>query len=525
MQEGNGDLEKKLWDAAEKMRGPVESAEYKHIVLGLLFLKYISDSFEKRRKKLEQKTRDKDSPYYCGDDKKERNHILEDKDEYYSEGVFYVPEEGRWSYLQDNATQPNIGKMIDDAMRAIEDENPDLKGILPKIYATSPAPHDTLEELINLFADLELTETRDNGEEKKDNDVFGRVYEYFIKEFAREEGHRGGEFYTPKSVVELLVEILEPYEGRIFDPFCGSGGMFVQSYKFLDRHDGNPDDIAIYGQEINEATLRICEMNLAIRNIEGDIRLGDSIRDDLHRGLNADKVITNPPFNMSEWGKDSIADDDPRFKYGMPPSNNANFAFIQHMIHHLDEDGMCGTVMANGSMSVQDSQGDIRKNIIENDLLDVVVALPKQLFYTTQIPACLWIMSKGKGSDEYRDRSEETLFIDAREIYKSIDRTQNILTDKQIKKIASTVRAYRGEKGPNEYEDVKGYCKAVTTEDIADNNYIITPGRYVGIEEDDEDDIPFEVKMEELVGELREKFKESNDLQEKIEHNLEELGF
>ncbi len=525
MQEGNGDLEKKLWKSAEKMRGPVESAEYKHIVLGLLFLKYISDSFGKRRRELEQKTKDEDSPYYCGDNEDERKHILEDKDEYYSEGVYYVPEEGRWSYLQDNATQPNIGKMIDDAMRAIEDENPDLKGILPKTYATSPAPHNTLEELINLFADLELAETKENGEEKKDNDVFGRVYEYFIKEFAREEGHRGGEFYTPKSVVELLVEILEPYDGRIFDPFCGSGGMFVQSYKFIKEHEGNPEDISIYGQEINEATLRICKMNLAIRNLEGNIRLGDSIRDDQHRGLEADKIITNPPFNMSEWGKDSIADDDPRFKYGMPPANNANFAFIQHMIHHLDPEGVCGTVMANGSMSVQDSQGDIRKSIIEDDLLDVVVALPKELFYTTPIPACLWIMSKGKDSDEYRNRSGETLFIDAREIYKSIDRTQNILTDKQIEKIANTVRAYRGEEGADDYENVKGYCKVVDTEEIADNNHIITPGRYVGIEEDDEDDIPFEVKMEELVGELRENFQKSNELQEKIEHNLEELGF
>jgi len=525
MQEGNGDLEKKLWKSAEKMRGPVESAEYKHIVLGLLFLKYISDSFEKRRKELEEKTRDEDSPYYCGEDEEERQHILGDKDQYYSEGFYYVPEEGRWSYLQDNATQPKIGKMIDDAMRAIEDENPDLKGILPKIYASSPAPRNTLEELINLFADLELTETKDNGEEKKDNDVFGRVYEYFIKEFARNEGHRGGEFYTPKSVVELLVEILEPYEGRIFDPFCGSGGMFVQSYKFIKEHEGDTDDISIYGQEINEATLRICEMNLAIRNLEGDVRLGDSIRDNQHRGLKADRIITNPPFNMSEWGKNSIADDDPRFKYGMPPSNNANFAFIQHMIHHLNEVGMCGTVMANGSLSVQDSQGDIRKEIIEDDLLDVVVALPKELFYTTSIPACLWIMSEGKDTDEHRPRSGETLFVDARELYKSVDRTQNILTEDQIEKIADTVRAYRGQEGAGEYEDKKGFCKVASTEEIDDNSYIITPGRYVGIEEDDEEDIPFEVKMEDLVGELREKFKESNNLQEKIEHNLEELGF
>jgi len=525
MQEGNGDLEKKLWKSAKKMRGPVESAEYKHIVLGLLFLKYMSDSFEKRRKELEKLTKKKASDYYCGDDDEEREHILNDKDEYYSEGLFYIPEESRWAYLLNNAPQKNIGKLIDDAMRSIEEKNPDLKGWLPKIYNRSTIPKDTLEELLNLFANVDLIKTDDHGEEKKDEDILGRVYEYFIREFARKEGHRGGEFYTPKPVVELLVEILEPYEGRIFDPFCGSGGMFIQSHKFLQEHGGKEKKMSIYGQEINEATWRICQMNLAIRNIEGNLKLGDSIRNDQHKGLRADRIITNPPFNMSDWGMDDIADDDPRFKYGIAPDSNANFAFIQHMIHHLDDNGMCGTVMANGSMSVMGKEGEIRKNIIEDDLLDVVIALPEQLFYTTQIPACLWIMSKGKKSDKYRDRQGETLFVDAREIYKSIDRTQNVMTEKQIQKIANTVRYYRGEEGVDKFEDEKGYCKISTLQEISDNSYIITPGRYVGLKDKGEQDVPYHIKMENLASELREKFQKSQDLESKIEKNLEELGF
>ncbi len=521
----NGELEKKLWKSANQLRGPVESAQYKHIILGLLFLKHMSDSFEKRRKNLEEKTQDPDSDYYCGDNEDEREYILNDKDEYYRENVFFIPEEARWNYLVEQATQPGIGKKIDDAMRKIEKENSQLKGMLPKVYSRSTLPRDALEQLLNLFTNVDMSKTDENGDERQDQDILGRVYEYFIKEFARNEGHRGGEFYTPKHVVELLVEILEPYEGRIFDPFCGSGGMFVQSHKFLKRHGVDESQISIYGQEINEATWRICKMNLLLRGIEGNIKLGDSIRDDQHKGLEADKIITNPPFNMSDWGKNVIADDDPRFNYGMPPANNANFAFIQHMLYHLKDGGMAGTVMANGSMSVQNTQGDIRKEIIERDHLDCVIALPKQLFYTTQIPACLWIMSKGKSSDKYRDREDETLFIDARELYESVDRTQNILTREHINKIANTVRAYRGEEEADDYEDEKGFCKVATTEEIADNSYIITPGRYVGIKEKDEEEIPFDVKMEKLTGELREQFQKSNELQEKIEQNLEEIGF
>jgi len=517
----NGEFERGLWQSAEKLRGPVEAAEYKHIVLGLLFLKYMSDAFERRHAELEELTRDPDSMYYCDGDEEERRFILEDKDSYYAENVFYVPEDARWENLQANATDSEIGVLIDDAMRAVEDENEQLGGMLTKQY--SRIPQDTLEGLLNEFANLDLGGDKDAADQ--DQDVFGRVYEYFIKEFARKEGHRGGEFYTPKHVVELLVEILEPYEGRIFDPFCGSGGMFVQSHKFLQRQGGDEGQISLYGQEINEATWRICKMNLYLRGIEGRIELGDSVRDDKFSRLHADTVITNPPFNMSDWGRQTVAEDDPRFEYGMPPSGNGNFAFIQHMLYHLDDDGMAGTVMANGSMSVQGTEGEIRQAIIEDDKLDAVVSLPKELFYTTGIPVCLWILANDKEGDEYRDRSGETLFVDARDLYESVDRSTNKLTEEHISRISDTVRAYRGEESVSEYEDQIGYCAVATTEDIADNDHIITPGRYVGVEHDEGDDVPFDVKMEELSAELREQFQRSNELQEEIEENLRKVGF
>ena len=521
--DSNGELEKKLWETAEKLRGPVDPSEYKDFALGLLFLKSMSDSFEARRQELEEKTRDEDSRYYT-EDEKEREYILTDKDEYKSENVFYLPGDARWQYFVDNATDPQIGKKIDDAMRAIEEENPRLKGILPKGYSRSSLSDnssDALEGLINLFADLEMEAGNGDGDE----DIFGRIYEYFIKQFAMEGGQKGGEFYTPKSVVELMVEVLEPYEGRIFDPFSGSGGMFVQSQKFIESHGGDTDKISIYGQEIKESTLQISKMNLYLRGLDGNIKQGDSILNDQHKGLEADYVITNPPFNMSEWGQDSIADDDPRFEYGMAPSNNANYAFIQHMISHLGDDGMAATVMANGAMSVQGTEGDIRESIVEDDLLDAVIALPKELFFTTSIPACIFVLSKGKDSDQYRDRSDETLFVDAREEYKSIGKTQNVFDQEHIDKIVKKVRAYRGENSAGEYEDEKGFCKVADTEDIKDNRYIITPGRYVGIKNQNEDDEPFEVKMERLSADLREDFDKANDLQKQIEENLEVLGF
>ncbi|TQQ83127.1 SAM-dependent DNA methyltransferase [Halonotius terrestris] len=521
--DSNGELEKKLWETAEKLRGPVDPSEYKDFALGLLFLKSMSDSFEARKQELEEKTHDEDSRYYT-EDEQERQYILTDKDEYKRENVFYLPEETRWQYFVDNATDPQIGKKIDDAMRAIEEENPRLKGILPKGYSRSSLSDnssDALEGLINLFADIDME--AGNGDE--DEDIFGRIYEYFIKQFAMEGGQKGGEFYTPKSVVELMVEILEPYEGRIFDPFSGSGGMFVQSQKFIKEHGGDTDKISIYGQEIKESTLQISKMNLYLRGLDGNIKQGDSILNDQHKGLEADYIITNPPFNMSEWGKDQIADDDPRFEYGMPPSNNANYAFIQHMIRHLNDTGMAATVMANGAMSAQSKEGQIREEIINNDLLDGVIALPKELFFTTSIPACIFILSKGKKDDKYRDRSGETLFIDARDQYESIDKTQNILNKDNITKIADKIRSYRGEEDSEDYTDEKGFCKKVDIEDIADNRYIITPGRYVGVKEAEGDDEPFEVKMERLSAELRATFEESNELQDQIEENLEVIGF
>jgi type I restriction enzyme M protein len=519
----NSDLEKKLWETAEKLRGPVDPSEYKDFALGLLFLKSMSNSFRARREELEKKTRDRDSRYYT-EDEQEREYILSDKDEYKRENVFYIPEKARWQYFVNNATDPQIGKKIDDAMRAIEDENPRLKGILPKGYSRSSLSDnssDALEGLINLFADLNM----EAGNGDRDEDVFGRIYEYFIKQFAMKGGQKGGEFYTPKSVVELMVETLEPYEGRIFDPFSGSGGMFVQSQKFIESHGGDTDKISIYGQEIKESTLQISKMNLYLRGLDGNVKQGDSILNDQHKGLEADYILTNPPFNMSEWGKDSIADDDPRFKYGMPPSNNANYAFIQHMIHHLNDTGMAATVMANGAMSAQNNEGKIRQGIIEDDLLDTVIALPKQLFYTTGIPACIFVFSNGKDSDRYRDRSGETLFIDATEYSEAVDRTQNRLAEDHIEKIANTVRAYRGENGTGDYEDEEGFCMVAETHEIADNRFIITPGRYVGVKGNKEDGRSFENRMEDLSAELRENFQKSDELQEKIEMSLQEVGF
>ncbi len=519
----NGELEEKLWETAEKLRGPVDPSEYKDFALGLLFLKSMSDSFEARKQELEEKTRDEDSRYYT-EDEKEREYILEDKDEYKRENVFYLPEGTRWQHFVDNATDPQIGKKIDDAMRAIEEENPRLKGILPKGYSRSSLSDnssDALEGLINLFADVNME--AENGDQ--DEDIFGRIYEYFIKQFAMEGGQKGGEFYTPKSVVELMVEILKPYEGRIFDPFSGSGGMFVQSQKFIENHGGDTDKISIYGQEIKESTLQISKMNLYLRGLDGNIKQGDSILNDQHKGLEADYVITNPPFNMSEWGKDSIADDDPRFKYGMPPSSNANYAFIQHMISHLADNGMAATVMANGAMSTQSKDGEIRRELIKDDLLDTVIALPKELFYTTSIPACILVFSKGKDKDQYRDRSGETLFIDARDMYESVGRTQNKLNEEHILDIATTVQEYRGEEDVENYSDETGFCAAVSTEEIEKHNWVITPGRYVGIKQDEYDKESYNERMSRLTENLAGQLEEAHSLDREIRENLRRLGY
>ncbi len=513
----NGDLNfaESLWKAADKLRGSVESAEYKHIVLGLIFLKYISDAFVERQQYLNRAVKDPGNLEYYG-----ISDALEEKDEYLSENIFWVPPEARWSSLMANATNLNLGKLVDNAMVAIEKENPkQFRGVLPKIYARSNIDYLTLGEIINLFSTIGFGTV-----DAIAKDILGRVYEYFIGRFAQQEGKGGGEFYTPRCIVKLLVEMMEPYRGRIFDPACGSGGMFVQSIKFIQAHGGKRADISIFGQESIDTTWRICKMNLAIRSIEGNIQLGNSYWDDKFKDLRADCILANPPFNVSEWGVDRVQGD-VRLKYGTPPNSSANYLWIQHFIYHLAPNGIAGFVMANGSMSVGGIEGEIRKKIIEEDLVDCVIALPMQLFYTTGIPACLWFVTKNKAQNEQRNRRGETLFIDARKLFRKVDRTHNELTDEQIKQIADTYHAHRGEAGMREYENAPGFCKVATLDEIRKNGYVLTPGRYVGTEEVEDDDEPFEEKMQRLVAELAAQFERAEGLRDEIKANLEELGY
>lgn len=523
----NGDLEfaDQLWATANKLRGSVEAAEYKHIVLGLLFLKYVSDAFETRRRELETAIKDPtDTDYFIKDPTTEYvTSVVEDRDEYLATNVFYVPSQARWSYLTANATQPNLGKLIDDAMAAIEKENPkQLRGVLPKIYARSSIPPHTLGEIINLFSTIGF-----GTEDAIARDVLGRTYEYFIKMFAKAEGHRGGEFYTPHCVVRLLVEMLEPYQGRVYDPACGSGGMFVQSHKFIQVHNGNPHAISIYGQERNEATWRICKMNLVLRGIPNErILLGDTFTNNLHKDLRADYIITNPPFNMKDWGAARVAGD-VRLRFRQPPNSNANYMWIQHFIHHLAPNGRAGFVMANGSLSVGGIEGEIRKGIIEADLVDCIVACPPQLFFTTGIPVSLWFIAKNKNETVKgcRNRRGETLFIDARKLFQKISRTQNEFTKEHIEQIANIYRAWRGEPEADEYEDVPGFCKSATPDDMRSHGYALTPGRYVGTEDIEDDNEPFEEKMERMTAELAEQFRQAEELKKRIRASLEEVGY
>ncbi len=501
-------FEAKLWLAADKLRNNMDAAEYKHVVLGLIFLKYISDSFEEMRAKLLAGEGD-----YAGADP-------EDADEYRAENVFWVPKEARWSHLQANAKQPTIGKTVDDAMVAIERDNPRLKGVLPKDYARPALDKHRLGELIDLIGTIGLGDAANRAK-----DVLGRVYEYFLTQFASAEGKNGGQFYTPSCIVRLLVEMLGPYKGRVYDPCCGSGGMFVQSEKFVVEHGGRIGDISIYGQESNATTRRLAIMNLAIRGIEADFgpEHADTFRRDLHKDLKAQFVLANPPFNDSDWHR---VDDDVRWKYGTPPKGNANFAWVQHFIHHLAPDGMAGFVLANGSMSSnQSGEGDIRKSIVEADLVDCMVALPGQLFYSTQIPVCLWFLTKSKNDGKHRGHARETLFIDARKLGTLVDRVHRELTEDDIKKIVSTYRAWRGDKAAGQYEDIAGFCKSAKTEEIAGHGYVLTPGRYVGAEEVEADDEPFEEKMTRLVAELNKQFAESAELEAAIRKNLKGLGY
>jgi type I restriction enzyme M protein len=514
-------FEQKLWQAADKLRSHMDPADYKHVVLGLIFLKYISDAFEEHRLRLERDTADPKSEWYVREPRA-RYEVLEDRDEYLAENIFWVPREARWSHLLANAKQPTIGRLIDDAMVAIERDNPSLRGVLPKDYARPSLDKQRLGELIDLTGTIGL-----GDRENRSKDILGRVYEYFLAQFASAEGKKGGQFYTARCVVRLLVEMLAPYKGRVFDPCCGSGGMFVQSEKFVEAHGGRIGDISIYGQESNPTTWRLAKMNLAIRGIENNLgpENADSFHRDLHPDLKADYILANPPFNDSDWGGERLREDG-RWKYGVPPVGNANFAWVQHFIHHLAPMGMAGFVLANGSMSSnQSGEGEIRKNIVEADLVDCMVALPGQLFYSTQIPVCLWFITRDKRNSRFRDRRGETLFIDARKMGALIDRIHRELTDEEVGRVAATYHAWRGDPGAGEYQDAPGFCKAATLDEIRQHGHILTPGRYVGAEDEEDDGEPFEEKLSRLMTTLEEQFAESARLEDTIRANLRGLTY
>ena len=553
----SANLERTLWAAADKLRSNMDAAEYKHVVLGLIFLKYISDTFEAKHRWLSGHAADGYDP--------------EDRDEYLGDKSFWVLPSSRWGYIQRSAKQPEIGTIIDAAMDAIERDNASLKGVLPKDYARPDLDKTRLGELVDLISNIGFSQP---GHSSKD--LLGRVYEYFLGQFADAEGKKGGQFYTPESIVRLLVEMLEPYRGRIYDGCCGSGGMFVQSEKFIEAHGGRIDDISVYGQESNPTTLRLCKMNLAIRGIEGNIQLGDTFHQDKHPTLKADYILANPPFNISDWGGEHLRNDD-RWQYGTPPAGNANYAWLQHFIWHLAPTGTAGIVLANGSMtSNSGGEGDIRRNLIEAGLVDCMVALPSQLFYNTMIPACLWFLARdragrspspvgeGRGG-AFRDRRNEILFIDARKMGQMLNRRHRELTEEDILKIAGTYHAWRnvrtadsfdspdsfdfeGDKANQRndvdhwrnasdrvtgshpvtataYVNVKGFCYAATLDEVRANNYVLTPGRYVGAEDVEDDGIPFEEKMNTLTGRLAEQFAESARLETLIRGKLKEVGY
>jgi len=517
--------EAQLWQMADALRGSMDAAEYKHVVLGLIFLKYISDAFEERHAKLVAE--------------KAKGADPEDPDEYRAQSIFWVPPEARWAHLRAQARQPTIGQLVDDAMTGIERDNPALKGVLPKDYARPALDKTRLGQLIDLVSNIKI-----GDEASRAKDVLGRVYEYFLSQFASAEGKKGGEFYTPRCVVKLLVEMLEPYRGRVYDPCCGSSGMFVQSVEFIRAHakgNGNGGkaraDISIYGQESNYTTWRLAKMNLAIRGIDGQIAHGDTFHADRHPDLKADFILANPPFNISDWGGERLRDDK-RWQYGAPPAGNANFAWVQHIVHHLAPAGVAGFVLANGSMSSnQSGEGEIRKSLIEADLVDCMVALPGQLFYSTQIPACLWFLARDRKNDKFRDRRGQVLFIDARKLGALVDRTHRELTDEDIARIAGTYHAWRGEpvspllpqgEGRGEgggYVDVPGFCRSAPLEEVRKHGHVLTPGRYVGAEAQQDDGEPFEEKMRRLTATLREHQAEAAKLDAAIAANLRELGY
>lgn len=499
-------IEKQLWKSADKLRKNIDAAEYKHVVLGLIFLKYISDAFENLYEKLKAGEGD-----YKGADP-------EDIDEYKAENVFFVPAKARWAFLQSNAKQPNIGKILDDAMDAIEKQNPSLKGVLPKVYSLGNLDATSLGGLIDLIGNVALGDAK-----ARSADVLGHVFEYFLGQFALAEGKKGGQFYTPRSVVELLVEMLEPYNGRVFDPCCGSGGMFVHSEKFVTSHQGRVNDISIYGQESNLTTWRLCKMNLAIRGIESSqVKWNNegSFLNDLHKDLKADYVLANPPFNDSDWSGELLRND-ARWKYGVPPEGNANYAWIQHFIYHLAPHGIAGFVLAKGSLTSKTSgEGDIRKNMIEERLVDCIVNLPPKLFLNTQIPACLWFISRNKANGKFRNRRDEILFIDARDLGHLINRKTREFSEEDIQKIASTYHNWRNPEG--NYEDVKGFCNSAPIDRVRELDYVLTPGRYVGLP-DDEDDFDFKERFTKLKADFEEELKEEERLNALILENLSKV--
>ena len=498
----NVGFEAKLFLAADKLRGNMEPSDYKHVALGIVFLKYISDAFEAKRTALLA----------------EDAAAAEDPDEYLADNIFWVPKEARWSHLRANAKQPTIGKLIDDAMLAIEAKNESLKGVLPKDYARPALNKIMLGELIDLISGIAMHEEADRA-----RDVLGRVYEYFLAGFAGSEGKRGGEFYTPRSVVRLLVEMLEPYKGRVYDPCCGSGGMFIQSEKFVLAHGGRIGDIAIYGQESNYTTWRLAKMNLAVRGIGGDIRWNNdgSFHKDELKDLKADFILANPPFNISDWGGDRLRED-ARWKFGIPPVGNANYAWLQHIIHHLAPKGTAGVVLANGSMSSsQSGEGDMRRAMVEADIVDCMIALPGQLFYSTQIPACLWFLARNKNPAKgWRDRRGEVLFIDARKLGTLVDRTRKEFSEEDIQRIADTYHAWRGEPGQGAYADIPAFCKSADLDEIKSHSYGLTPGRYVGAADVEDDGVPFEERFATLRETLEEQFAESSRLNTDIRNLL-----
>lgn len=491
----NNSFEKQIWDAACVLRGNMDASEYKSVVLGLIFLKYISDRFDEKYQELVA----------------EADGFEEDIDEYTSEGIFFVPANARWKVISSKAHTPEIGNVIDEAMRAIEKENKRLKDILPKNFARPELDKRRLGDVVDLFTNIRMI---DAGKEK---DILGNTYQYCLRKFAENEGKLAGEFFTPECVVKTLVEVLQPYNGRVYDPCCGSGGMFVQSAKFVENHRGNINDISVYGQDSNPTTWKMAQMNLAIRGIDADLGKfnADTFFNDCHPTLRADFIMANPPFNLSDWGADKLADD-VRWQYGLPPAGNANFAWLQHMIHHLAPNGKIGMVLANGSLSSQSGgEGEIRKNIISADLVECIVAMPSQLFYTTQIPVSLWFLAKNK------KQKGKTLFIDARQMGTMVSRKLRELTDDDIAKIADTYNSYVD----GSFKNVKGFCAVVDTEEIAKQDYILTPGRYVGIKDQEEDGEVFEEKMKRLTSELSNLFMQSHELEAEIREKLGAIGY